>query len=73
MIQCNDHQLRVNLHLELAKSDFIDDSISKADTHINKAIKLDPSIPLSKLKDKFNEEEDLSLYQRPNERYLVFL
>jgi hypothetical protein len=52
----------VNLHLELAKSDFNDDSISKADTHIKKAMKLDPSIPILKVKDKLNEEEDLSLY-----------
>lgn len=73
MVESGDHQLRVNLHLELAKSDFQDDSISKADTHVSKAIKLDPSIPITKIKDKIQDEEDLSLYQRPNQRYLTHL
>jgi len=35
-----------------------------------KAIKLDPSIPLHKINVKFENSEDLSLYQRPYERYL---
>lgn len=35
-----------------------------------KAIKLDPSIPIHKINVKFESSEDLSLYQRPYERYL---
>lgn len=35
-----------------------------------KAIKLDPSIPLHKINVKFEPSEDISLYQRPYDRYL---
>jgi len=42
----------------------------EVESNIMKAIKLDPSIPLHKLNVKFESSEDISLYQRPYERYL---
>jgi hypothetical protein len=61
-VENGDHQLRVNLHLELGKADYREDSISKADCHVRKALMLDPSIPFSKLKDTLTPEQDPSLY-----------
>lgn len=56
--------------MELARADYREDSISKADSNVNKALLLDPSIPLAKLKEQMAPEEDPSIYQRPHERYL---
>lgn len=73
LIQSNEHALRVNFHLELAKSDLQEDYHTKANEHIQKALELDYSNPLTKIKVKYDEGEDLSLYQRPYDRYLISL
>ena len=49
-IQCNDHALRINFHLELAKSAIKDDLMIIADEHLNKALLLDSSISLGAVK-----------------------
>ena len=58
------------------------DDFMKAEEHIRKALSLDYSIPFLKVQQKYNgsnnqskidEEEDLSLYQRPYDRYLTML
>ena len=72
MIQSGDHALRVNLHLELAKSDMQEDYNTSAETHIRKALALDYSVPLKAIQDKIKIDpgEDLALFQRPYDRYL---
>ena len=73
LIQSNDHELRMNFHLEVAKIELYEyDLAQKAEKHIQKALQLDYSIPVSEIKI-FKEHEDLSLYQRRYERYLVAL
>ncbi|KAL4435549.1 hypothetical protein ABPG74_020325 [Tetrahymena malaccensis] len=72
-IQSNDHALRVNFHLELAKSELAEENPNKAGVHIRKALQLDYSIPLAKVKNLVKEDQDKSLYQRPYERYLKSL
>lgn len=70
-IDSNDHSLRVKLHLELAKTYFSSEStFSKVEEHILKAMDLDYTIPINKITHKYNPEEDLSLYQRPYDRYI---
>jgi hypothetical protein len=62
-IQSVDHALRVNLHIELAKADLLDDFAIKADAHIRKALQLDYSLPLAKLSTvKIEPDEDVALY-----------
>lgn len=59
------------MHLELAKIYFNNyGMLEQVEKHTLKAIKLDHSIPTSKLQHKFEPEEDSSLYYRPFERYL---
>lgn len=72
-IQSIDHALRVNFHIELAKSELQDDLAVKAEAHIHKALQLDYSIPLNKVQFKIEEDEDLSLYQRVYDKYLTNL
>ncbi|EAR90704.2 hypothetical protein TTHERM_00705200 (macronuclear) [Tetrahymena thermophila SB210] len=72
-IQSNDHALRVNFHLELAKSELAEENTLNAGVHIRKALQLDYSIPLAKVKNLVKEDQDKSLYQRPYERYLKSL
>ncbi|CAD8135763.1 unnamed protein product [Paramecium octaurelia] len=69
-LQCVDHALRVNFHIELAKSDLQEDLAVKAEQHIKKALQLDYSVPLGKVQFKYDEGEDLGLYQRPYDKYL---
>jgi hypothetical protein len=45
----------------------------KADAHLQKALQLDCSIALAKVRHKYDPSEDLSLYQRPSEKYLIAL
>jgi hypothetical protein len=73
MIQCNDSILRVNFHIELAKSDIQDDNLVLAEGQILKAISLDYSIPLNQVKVKYEPDEDLSLFQRPYDKVLQYL
>lgn len=76
-IDSNDHALRINFHLELAKIELYENEYAtKADLHIEKALKLDHSIPITKIQSqnkKVDPAEDSSLYQRPYQRYLVAL
>jgi hypothetical protein len=60
----------VNFHVELAKTDLQEDLAVKAEAHIRKALALDYSIPVGKVQFKIDEDEDLSLYQRPYDKYL---
>lgn len=60
----------MNYHIELAKSDLQEDFAVKAEAHIRKAMALDYSIPLGKVQFKYEEGEDLGLYQRPYDKYL---
>ena len=65
MVQIQDHTLRCNMHLVLAKHDYFQDNLQKADIHVRKALQLDPSLSLAKLKEKnikIEAEEDLSLH-----------
>lgn len=72
-IDSNDHSLRLNFHLELAKSELFDDATFKAAEHIRKALRLDYTIPLAKVKNHLKDDSDRSLYQRPYEKYLKSL
>lgn len=76
-IQSTDHELRVKLHMELAKIYMQDNHKKKAENHIHKALKLDYSLPekvLPILKDsKEIREEDPAQYQRVFDRYLLFM
>lgn len=66
-----DHDLRTKMHLELAKTYFGNEQMfPEVERNILSAIKLDHSIPISKLQFKFEPEEDPSLYHRPYMRYL---
>jgi hypothetical protein len=73
LIQCNDSILRVNFHIELAKSDIQEDNLVLAEGQILKAISLDYSIPLNQVKLKYDPDEDLSLFQRPYDKVLQYL
>ena len=73
LIQCNDSILRVNFHIELAKSDIQEDNLVLAEGQILKAISLDYSIPLNQVKVKYDPDEDLSLFQRPYDKVLQYL
>lgn len=44
---------------------------SEVESNVFKALRLDPSIPLSKLPNKPESMEDPSLYTRPYHRYLA--
>lgn len=57
LIQSNDHQLRFNLHFEIAKSEMQNDLVVKAEQQLRKALELDYSIPLKKLNVKIDEGE----------------
>lgn len=67
-----DHDLRTKMHLELANIYFGNEQMfSEVEKNIMGALKLDHSIPISKIQFKFESEEDPSLYHRPYERYLT--
>jgi len=59
----------VNFHLELSNPDY-QEEVSVQAEHVRKALELDYSLPLSKLHIVVEEGEDVSLYQRPYERYI---
>ena len=66
-IQCNDYNLRVNFHLEIAKYWISEDTLSRAEQHLQKALELDYSIPLRMLQEgptkvQIDEGEDIELY-----------
>lgn len=61
-VQSNDHSLRVNLHIELAKFHISQDATFKAAQHIRSAICLDASLPLAKVKALLKENQDSALY-----------
>ncbi len=61
-MQSNDHSLRINFHLEIAKYEMQEEFLTNAEKHIHKALLLDTSIPLNKVTLKYDEGEDLSLY-----------
>ncbi len=69
-IQSADNALRVNFHLELAKSDIQDDNLLLAEQQILKALALDYSLPLTEVRAKYEPDEELALYQRPFDRVL---
>jgi len=71
-IQSNDHGLRVNFHLELAKLELQKDQALKAEPHIRKALALDYSKPLDQIED-MEAGEAKSLYQRTYDRILYSL
>jgi hypothetical protein len=54
-IQSTDHQLRVNLHIELAKIHIQEDATFKAAHHIRTAMTLDASAPILKVKPLLKE------------------
>lgn len=72
-IHSPDHELRVNFHLQLAKIDLKENFKKKAYSHINRAMRLDYSIPVNMLEAPPKFGEDPANYQRVLDRYLLFM
>lgn len=65
-IDCVDHDLRIKMHLQLARIHSGNEQMFfEVESNTLKALKLDNSIPIGKLLFKFDAEEDPSLYCRP--------
>jgi hypothetical protein len=73
-IHSTDHEFRVKLHMELAKIYMQDNHKKKAENHIQKALRLDYSLPekLAAMNPP-SAEDDPSQYQRVYDRYLTFM
>jgi hypothetical protein len=70
-IDSNDHELRTKFHLQLISIYFGNDHMfSEVESNVFKALRLDPSVPIGRLLNKPEGEEDPSLYTRPYHRYL---
>ena len=70
IIQHSDQNLRINLHIELAKIDIANDNLVLAEQQLLKALSLDGSIPLTSIQTKYEPEEAIALYQRPYDALL---
>ena len=64
-INANDNQLRVNLHLELAKYEIRQDFLSKAVQQLKKCLDIDYSKTLKEVGFEMTEDDDPANFQRP--------
>jgi hypothetical protein len=65
LINANDNQLRVNLHLELAKYEIKQDFLSKAVLQLKKCIEIDYSCTMKEVGIEMTDNDDPSNFQRP--------
>lgn len=72
-IQANDNQLRVNLHLELAKFEIKEDLLPNAIKQLKKCLDIDYSITLKAVQAEITPDDDPANFQRPQDKLIKFL
>jgi hypothetical protein len=63
----------VNLHLELAKYEIMQDFLSKAVRQLRKCLDIDYSITLKAVQVEITADDDPSDFQRPQDKLIKFL
>jgi hypothetical protein len=72
-IQANENQLRINLCLELAKYEIMQDFLSKAVQQLRKCLDIDYSITLKAVQVQLEEDDDPADFQRPQDKLIKFM
>ena len=72
-IEATDNQLRVNLHLELAKYEIKQDFLSKAVQQLKKCLDIDYSITMKAVGMEVTADDDPANFQRPQDKLIKFL